>query len=290
MADGQTDGYPKRPPYFAHRVVRLAFKTCLAQEAGPTPALLVVFVAHTEDAKHYTAPPTFYNDQLLAVLGLRKWEALDAARRAAVAAGWLHYEAPPRGARSRPGVYWTMVPERFAALDDNPSDEHYDDTLATDTVEPKRIRQTGTVARPAYPHNGYGAGYSDGDSAGYSDGYSEGEPSSLSLYPVPDPVPKRAARAAFVPPTLEQVREYCRQRKNAVDHEQWHAHYTANGWRVGRNPMKDWRAAVRTWERNGLARPPNRPAGLSEREARSLEASRQWLEESTCTKRTENDS
>ena len=31
----------------------------------------------------------------------------------------------------------------------------------------------------------------------------------------------------------------------------WFAHYEANGWRVGRNPMKDWKAAIRTWQHNG---------------------------------------
>lgn len=58
-----------------------------------------------------------------------------------------------------------------------------------------------------------------------------------------------AARpAAFKPPTLEEVKAYCLERKNAVDPEKWMNHYTANGWMVGRTKMKDWRAAVRTWE------------------------------------------
>lgn len=54
----------------------------------------------------------------------------------------------------------------------------------------------------------------------------------------------------FVPPTVEEVTAYCRDRENGIDPEAWMAHYTANGWRVGRNPMQDWRAAVRTWEQN----------------------------------------
>lgn len=51
-------------------------------------------------------------------------------------------------------------------------------------------------------------------------------------------------------PTLEQVKAYCKERKNHVDPQAWFDHYSSNGWRVGRNPMKDWQAAVRTWERN----------------------------------------
>jgi hypothetical protein len=73
-----------------------------------------------------------------------------------------------------------------------------------------------------------------------------------------------ARSAAFVKPTLEEVSAYCSERKNTVNAEEWMAHYESNGWRVGKNPMKDWKAAVRTWElnrRNGLFDQP--PAGGS---------------------------
>lgn len=56
-------------------------------------------------------------------------------------------------------------------------------------------------------------------------------------------------------PTLEDVRAYCAERGNKVDPERWFNYYEANGWRVGKNPMKDWKAAVRTWERNGVDKP-----------------------------------
>lgn len=63
----------------------------------------------------------------------------------------------------------------------------------------------------------------------------------------------------FTPPTIEQVKEYCKERGNAVDPDRWFNYYSSNGWRVGKNPMKDWRAAVRTWEQND--KQDNRPAG-----------------------------
>lgn len=66
---------------------------------------------------------------------------------------------------------------------------------------------------------------------------------------------------AFRKPALEEVAAYCRERNNRVDPAAWLAHYESNGWRVGRNPMKDWRAAVRTWEHNGAA---FRPAGKND--------------------------
>lgn len=69
----------------------------------------------------------------------------------------------------------------------------------------------------------------------------------------------KGASSRFSPPTLSEVQAYCEARSNAVDPQQFLDYYTANGWRVGKNPMKDWKAAVRTWEKN--ARPTPRPAG-----------------------------
>lgn len=64
---------------------------------------------------------------------------------------------------------------------------------------------------------------------------------------------KRAA--AFVTPTLTEIEDYCRERQNSVDAERFLNYYEANGWMVGRNKMKDWKAAVRTWEQRENARP-----------------------------------
>ena len=58
----------------------------------------------------------------------------------------------------------------------------------------------------------------------------------------------------FKPPTLEEVQAYCSERGNRVDPQRWYDHYSANGWKVGKNTMKDWKASVRTWERNGYDR------------------------------------
>ena len=61
----------------------------------------------------------------------------------------------------------------------------------------------------------------------------------------------KPTRKRFVPPTLEEVQAYCIERNNNVDAERFINHYTSNGWMVGKNKMKDWKAAVRTWEKNG---------------------------------------
>ncbi|MGD9857314.1 MAG: helix-turn-helix domain-containing protein [Planctomycetaceae bacterium] len=54
----------------------------------------------------------------------------------------------------------------------------------------------------------------------------------------------------FVAPTVDEVAAYCRERDNSIDPAAFVDHYTANGWTCGRSPMRDWKAAVRTWERN----------------------------------------
>lgn len=54
----------------------------------------------------------------------------------------------------------------------------------------------------------------------------------------------------FTPPTLEQVSQYCDERKNNVDPDKFINHYSANGWMRGKAKIKDWKACVRTWESN----------------------------------------
>lgn len=75
----------------------------------------------------------------------------------------------------------------------------------------------------------------------------------------PDPVPdiketspkgeeKKKTAQRMMPPSVEEVSEYCKERKNTVNAQQFVDFYASKGWKVGREPMKDWRAAVRTWE------------------------------------------
>lgn len=54
----------------------------------------------------------------------------------------------------------------------------------------------------------------------------------------------------FIHPTIEEINKYCMERKNSVNPEKWLNHYQSNGWMVGKNKMKDWQAAIRTWEKS----------------------------------------
>lgn len=54
----------------------------------------------------------------------------------------------------------------------------------------------------------------------------------------------------FVPPRVCDIAEYCKSRNNQIDPEEFHAFYESKGWMVGKNKMKDWKAAMVTWEKN----------------------------------------
>lgn len=77
-------------------------------------------------------------------------------------------------------------------------------------------------------------------------GTSVGDPAAVPDKPRPQ-------RPRFTPPDVDQVRAYCRERGNSIDPEAFVDFYASKGWTVGRSPMRDWKAAVRTWEQRRKA-------------------------------------
>lgn len=71
--------------------------------------------------------------------------------------------------------------------------------------------------------------------------------------------PCKPVHKRFSPPTVDEVRDYCFERGNCVDPQRFVDHYTSNGWMVGKNKMKDWKAAVRTWEKKDDRKPKGNP-------------------------------
>ena len=61
----------------------------------------------------------------------------------------------------------------------------------------------------------------------------------------------RGVTERFRKPTLDEIKAYCLERGNNINAEQFYDYYESKGWLVGKSPMKDWKASVRTWERNG---------------------------------------
>lgn len=112
--------YPRRDKYFANRFCRLLTKSAVAQEIGPTACWLLTVVAHQEDSKRYIGPVTYYNEQLMPLVGAAGNDSFALARSKAVGSGWLHYE---KGAKGVPGKYWVTIPPQYEILSDAPCDE-----------------------------------------------------------------------------------------------------------------------------------------------------------------------
>lgn len=70
---------------------------------------------------------------------------------------------------------------------------------------------------------------------------------------IKEKTPSESKRKVFVPPTVDEVRAYCTDRKNGIDPQSFVDFYSSKGWVVGKSPMKDWKAAVRTWEHSRKA-------------------------------------
>lgn len=93
-------------------------------------------------------------------------------------------------------------------------------------------------------------------------------------------------RTAFVPPTVDEVKIYCTERNNKVDAQTFIDFYESKGWMIGSNKMKDWKAAIRTWEKrhNDNKPPVKKPPqhnfkqhdyNFADLEARIIEAQKQ---------------
>lgn len=77
----------------------------------------------------------------------------------------------------------------------------------------------------------------------------------------------------FTPPTLTEVTEYCTERNNGVDPERFIDFYASKGWKVGNQPMKDWKACVRTWEKRDRASPKEEKGKFDDIAARLISES-----------------
>ena len=80
---------------------------------------------------------------------------------------------------------------------------------------------------------------------------------------------KQHTSKRFAKPTLQEVQQYCASRHNGIDAAKFIDHYDSVGWKIGKAPMKDWKAAVRTWERNRQDTSTGKPQP-QRREARQL--------------------
>jgi len=227
-------------------------KSCAANTIGIEACWLVTCIALVEDSKRYSGPVTFWSAQLLPIAGFQSWGRLDRARVRAVEAGWLYYRA---GNNRQCGVYWCLIPDAIQrAFNDSPVDEvnhHFGDHAEVnhqngDSGEDRTVIETKSK-RSAH-----------------------GEPS----IPFPLPIPEsggaslpRTPKAKFTKPAANDVRAYAVElgEKN-FDAEKFIDYYESNGWRVGKNPMKNWQASVRNWLKNGGTQSTGKVLGNAEAE------------------------
>lgn len=83
------------------------------------------------------------------------------------------------------------------------------------------------------------------------------------------------AQARFQKPSVAEVSAYCRERGNNIDPEEFVAFYESKGWMVGKNPMKDWKSAIVTWEKSARKQPtrqqPKRRETVFEHNLRAID-------------------
>ena len=60
---------------------------------------------------------------------------------------------------------------------------------------------------------------------------------------------EKKKRKIFKKPTVKEIQEYCNERHNSINAQYFFDYYESNGWKVGKNAMKDWQATIRNWER-----------------------------------------
>ena len=77
-------------------------------------------------------------------------------------------------------------------------------------------------------------------------------------------------RKVFKKPNKDEVQKYCNERKNTIDPERFITHYESKGWMVGKVKMVDWKAAVRTWEKNNFNQETTRSKVFVEPEHRNV--------------------
>jgi hypothetical protein len=208
--------YPKRPDLFCVHYVKWLIRSGVANQAGPDAFALLVAVVYREDEIFYQRPPNYFNEQLAKDCGIGSVPALIRARKRAVSLGLLEYIP---GAKRRPGTYFVDgFPNELLPNPDKCSNE------SLPKAEGKR-KESGRKAEGKRKEN-----------------------DTLQSLSCPSSIPKRES-TKFSPPTVEQVQEYIKQNGIDIDAATFVDWNMSKGWRVGSEPMRDWKAAVRTWWR-----------------------------------------
>ena len=122
--------------------------------------------------------------------------------------------------------------------------EEQEETEPEEATEPKEITQEAACTKTH--QNGDDAHSTSTSTSASTSTSTSASPSSSASAPLPGP--PGAGHTGFIPPTKEQVWEYCRQHRIGVDPGRFVDYYASVGWMIGRSPMRDWKAALRSWK------------------------------------------
>ena len=244
----QANNYPARKPHHAHRLVRLLFKACVAQDLGAPATLLVIAIAHQEDACRYKRAVTFWDGQLMAVLGITSRSTLAKIRARAVESGWLHYEPGQKGRVAR---YWTLIPEHADGLSDAPIEEGHDAEVAaipesSTTPEPDPVRD------PVQKMDRIADRIETGSEP-------DRDRIARTSCPIPIPIPERSppARGATDPASPEPVDDFTPLSSTALAHG-------FNWLTIEADFIRDWNSTANTCKISFSAMPADLVRGFRE--------------------------
>lgn len=221
-------------------------KSVAAQEVGTEGFCLLTAIAMTEDAKRYRGPVVFFNQPLMGVCGFSSEKVFFRVRQRCVDTGWLVWIPGKKGVAAR---YWVAIPDQCDGIQDGPVDEFTEAESESAGVIPEQLGTNREVIGNQLGTNRESIGRTF-------------IPVPSPLSPDPSPVIGSAKPKRFVPPSVEQVVEYCTHRKNKIDCEYFVNYYQARGWHLGSGqPMKDWKSAIITWEKKEQNRGSPLPRG-----------------------------
>ena len=197
---------------YSIRYIRALLESDAIRDYGTEAVLLAVFIASREDRLHYSKPPKFWRAELMDKFGKGSPKDFLRIRNEAVEAGLLFHK---EGTRKQPGLYWTLVPDWLL-----PRFEAF-------------RKGNGTIKKRSQKGTELGT--------------------ELGTLSIPSTHIPKEKRPRFEKPSLEDVKSYCKEQRSTVNPERFFDYYETNGWVQGKGkPIHNWKAAVRSWGKNGI--------------------------------------
>jgi hypothetical protein len=226
---------------FAIRYVKAVMASDAIVLHGSDVIAFAVWIVSLEDKLHYSKPVSLWRADIQAKFNMHRNEAHSKLLKAAKDSGLVHQVERARGSREEM-QFWVTVPDWLIPFFGIATGSEIG------TSRPATGSENGTSQVATGSENGTRSGTSGGTSGG-----------TLPIPYTHDPLNIAPKEKRFVPPSVSEVAQYANEIASNVDPENFVDHYQANGWRVGSNRMKCWRAAFRNWTKRTKAGDANRP-------------------------------